>query len=248
MTSAYISWIGISLIGTLLYRAIRGRFLSEYPFFYFYLAFVLSQSVVRFAASRVSADLYANVYWSTEFLSAIVGCLVIWEIYSRTLSPYPGVSRFTKAMIVSAIAAVLVKLLLTHADNPMAIFVQSTTEFDRSLRSIQAIFLAFLLALLYHYSIPLGKNMLGIISGYTLFVAVSVISLAVRFLLGPELQLQPISYLMTLLLWCITLWYYQPNPQPAPEKRLETDYLVISSATARAFSQARSYLLRSVRP
>ena len=243
-----MSWIGISLLGLLLYRAFRGRFASEYPYFYFYLAFVLSQSVVRFAASRVSANLYEDVYCSTEFLSAIVGCLVIWEIYSRTLSPYPGVSRFARTMILVAIAAILAKLILSHAENPMAIFVQSTTELDRSLRSIQAIFLAFLVALLYHYSIPLGKNMLGIISGYTFFVAVSVISLAVRFLLGRELQLQPISYDLTMVIWCITLWQYQPNPQPAPEKRLETDYLAISSATARAFSQARNYLLRSVRP
>ncbi|MGH9703331.1 MAG: hypothetical protein ACRD4K_08140, partial [Candidatus Acidiferrales bacterium] len=191
---------------------------------------------------------YSSVYWSTEFLSALVGCLVIWEIYSRTLLPYPGVSRFSRSMILAAIAAVLVKLLLTHADHPLAIFVQSTTELDRSLRSLQAIFLVFLLALLFHYSIPLGKNMLGIISGYTLFVAVSVISLAVRFLLGRELQLQPISYVVTLAIWCITLWLYRPSLQPAPEGRLETDYLAISSATARAFSQARSYLLKSVRP
>jgi hypothetical protein len=248
MTSAFMSWFGITLLGTLLYRAIRGHFLSEYPYFYFYVAFVFSQSVVRFSVARISPELYANVYWSTEFLSAIVGCLVIWEIYSRTLTPYPGVSRFSRSMILIAITAVLAKLFLTHANNPMAVFFQSTTELDRNLRSIQAIFLVFIVALLYHYSIPLGRNMLGIISGYTFFVAVSVIGLAVRFLLTRELQLQPISYDLAMVFWCITLWYYEPNPQPATETGLETDYHAISTATARAFSQARSYLLKSVRP
>ncbi len=243
-----MSWIGIVLTGTLLYRAARGRFLSKYPFFYAYLAFVLSQSLVRFTVSRFSPALYADVYWSTEFLGAIVGCFVIWEIYSRTLSPYPGLSRFSRSMMLIAIAAVLARVLLTRAKDPMTILFQSTTDLDRNLRSIQAIFLAFMVALLYHYSIPLGKNMLGIISGYALFVGASVISLAVRFLLARELQLQPLTYILTLLIWCITLWYYEPNPQPAPETRLETDYTAISSATARAFSQARSYLLRSVRP
>ncbi len=248
MTSAFLSWFGIILLGTLIFRAIRGHFFSEYPYFYLYVAFVLSQSLVRFSVARISPGLYADVYWSTEFLSAIVGCLVIWEIYSRTLAPYPGVSRFTRTMIVLAVAAVLAKLLITHWDNPMAIFVQSTTELDRGLRSVQAIFLVFMVGLLFHYSIPLGKNMLGVISGYTLFVAASVISLAVRFLLNRELQLQPISYDLSMVIWCITLWNYQPNPLPVPERRLESDYHAISSATARAFSQARSYLLKSVRP
>jgi hypothetical protein len=110
-----------------------------------------------------------------------------------------------------------------------------------------------LVGLFASYAIPLGRNLKGIIYGYGLFTATSVAHLTLRDYLGDSFQrawqyIQPICYLVVLVVWCLALWSYAPIPQPTTRPRLEADYESLIAATRRKVRSARSYVLRAMRP
>ena len=130
---------------------------------------------------------------------------------------------------------------------------RTTLETERDLRIVQLALLIGLVGLFASYAIPLGRNLKGIIYGYGLFTATSVAHLTLRDYLGDGFQrawqyIQPICYLVVLVVWCLTLWSYAPIPQPTNEPRLEADYESLVAATKRKVRSARSYVLRAMRP
>ena len=57
---------------------------------------------------------------------------------------------------------------------------------ERDVRTVQAIFLFMILAVISYYRIPIGKNLKGMISGYGLYIVTSLFTLAIRAYAGPR--------------------------------------------------------------
>jgi hypothetical protein len=244
----YLVGFGIPLMGFILARALWGKFLSRYPYFYIYLLYVLGQTTACFAVYYLNPKAYARVFWSTEFFAVILGCGVIWEIYSQALGPYVGVARLVKSLLFGVIGVVVVGVILRNSLSSNSTFpFEVTAHLDRSLRETQAIFLGLILALLLYYAIPLGRNMKGMIVGYTLYIAVLVCNLAFRTFLWREYQLAQFAYTASLGVWCVSLWSYSPNPLPESRSKLQLDYEALSEKTLQALARARRYLSRGIR-
>lgn len=253
MLTQVIWWTCNLLLVLLLVRSISRRLFWKYPIFYFYLSWVLLDSFLSFYLYLVRPSAYESYYWSAEFLSVALGYCIIWEIYRQVLLDYPGVARMAKSVLlvvfIVVVAKVLTRTLGGYDWSPAAI----PAMLERNLRTIQAMLLAGLVGLLIYYAIPVGRNVKGMISGYGLFVGASVANLTLGIRLGEQFQpwwqyLQPIAYILALLIWTATLWSYAPNPKPEAEVELEHDYQLVSGQIDRAINQARSYLLRAVRP
>lgn len=248
MLPGYISLIGVFLIGVILARSLKEQMFGRYPVFYSYLAYVLAQSVIRFSAYAVRPSLYADIYWYTEFLGILVGCGVIWEIYSQALATYAGVVRVARASIILAILMALVWVWIARsaqASPPLAL--DAAADLDRTLRGVQTIFLILLVTLLLYYAIPLGRNLKGMVVGYGAYVGITMVALGVRHLVGVELQVQPFAYTLALIIWCATLWSYVPNPKTKGTPKIEADYEAVSGMALEAITQARRYLSRMAR-
>lgn len=244
-----ISLLGVLLIGAILARSFKEHMFGKYPAFYSYLAYVLVQSVIRFSVNAVRPSLYPNVYWYTEFLGILVGCGVIWEIYSQALAGYAGVVRVARALIIAAILIALAWVLIDRSAQSSLLFpLDTAADLDRTLRGVQAIFLVLVVTLLLYYAIPLGRNLKGMIVGYGVYVGITIITLAVRSFLGMELQVQPLAYSLALMVWCTTLWSYAPNPKAERDPRLEGDYEAVSAMALGKITQVRRYLSRVARP
>jgi len=242
-------WVGVLQMALILGRALWGKYFSKYPFFYTYLSYVLVQTLVCFAVYNLIPKGYDQVFWSTEFVAVILGCGVIWEIYSQTLVPYAGVARLARSLLLGAIVVVLFKVILRNSlDSNTHFPIEVTADLDRSLRETQAIFLSLILGLLLYYSIPLGRNLKGLIAGYTLYIAAAICDLALRTYFWREFQIAPVVYTVTLAVWCASLWSYHPNPQPKSSSRMKLDYEALSERTLKALSRARQHLSRGVRP
>ena len=104
-----------------------------------------------------------------------------------------------------------------------------------------------LLSLLTWYAIPFGKNLKGILCGYSLFVGMSAIALTLVSSYWEKIQmlwsyLQPIFYVLVLAMWAKALWTPDAVPSKKPEMKLEQDYAELVAQTGRLLGRARARL------
>jgi len=247
MVDELIRWGGIGSMILLLLRGQQSGLVSRYPAFYFYIFFVLSQSFLRLYFYHWKLSLYRYTYWATEFVGILVGCGVVFEIFRMGLKAYPGASRIARNCLVLLFVIAVVVAVANTARDPGWWAGATVTEIQRTMRMVQAFSLLALVLLFLHYSIPFGRNLRGILFGYGLFVAGSVIWLTFAYTGAGRfrnlwLYLYPLLYDITLVVWIGHLWGYCPNPQISASAQFEQQYERVAAATKRRLQEARSYL------
>ena len=240
-------WLGIALEFLILVRSVKGNSCQKYPAFYLYLGILLLIELLRFAVYTFKPQFYGHFYWYTEFLATTIAYAVILEVYNHALSNSPGVARIARPFLWAVLGAVILKATLNAVTKLVWSPATAHAELERDLYTVQAILLAGIIALLIYYAVATGRNLKGIVFGYSAYVYASVVSLAFGSLPGygprPGWRLvQPIAYLVALLIWSYTLWSYCPNPVAVTESKIDRDYKLIAQQTKRAISRARSFL------
>jgi len=246
-------WAASALEGLLLIRAIKGGFFKRYPVFYAYLSYVLLQSLLRFCVYVLKPGFYPKLYWYTQFFSVALGYGIIWEIFRQALSQYPGAARMARNVLSIVFVTVVSKTLVNTLSGPAWSPAKTTAELERNLRTVQAILLMIIVGLMVYYVIPAGRNLKGMVLGYGFFIGTRVINLALRSHFGNEFQpwwqyLPAITYSVTLLIWCFTLWSFQANPRRESAVGIERDYELLAARTTKLLMQARVHLVRAIRP
>lgn len=247
-------WLSGPMLEVLLLgRAIRGKFLNRYAFFYLYVGWVLLHDSSLILIYEFWPKAYALAYWTTETLSVLAGCGLVWEVYKVALARYPGASRMARNVLLFLFVFAITRVLVRASGNPAWTVGRSTLETELDLRIVQTALLVGLVVLFGYYAIPLGRNLKGVVYGYGFFLVTSVANLTLRDYIGPSFQrlwqtIQPVCYLIVLFVWCAALWSYAPVPEPELEPQLETDYQVLATQTKAKLSAARARLLRDMRP
>ncbi len=246
-------WAASALEGLLLIRAVKGRFFKRYPVFYVYLSYVFLESLLRFCVYILKPGFYPKFYWYTQFLSVALGYGVIWEIFRQALAHYPGAARMARNVLSAVFVVAVSKTLVNTLSGPAWSPAKTTAELERNLRTVQAILLVIIVGLMVYYVIPTGRNLKGMVLGYGFFIGASVINLTLLSHLGDQFRLwwrylPAITYSVTLLIWCFTLWSFQANPQPESEVSIERDYELLAARTTKLLMQARVHLVRAIRP
>ena len=104
---------------------------------------------------------------------------VTWEIYAKTLAPYPGVRRMARALMTILLAIMGAKALVGLWGSPLHNLTVTVLEFERDLRVVQMLLLLGLMGLVAHYALPMGKNILSIMVGYGMYLGLRVTLLTV---------------------------------------------------------------------
>lgn len=247
MFAEIVRWTANSAEVLLLVRSIQGNFYKRYPTFYFYLGSVLIVSLLRFTVALFHPNSYPAFYWYSQYFAATIGYAVILEIYSQAFEKYRGAVRVAKGFLFCILAAVVVKIVAGAVSGSGWFSGETMAGVERDMRALQAALLLVIIAVLAYYRIPTGRNLMGIVAGYTFYVATTVVSVGFGSLPGfgsrPGWRsVIPVAYLATLSIWCFALWSYQPNPAPDPGSKIERDYKFLSEQTKRILSKARSYL------
>ena len=242
---------GIALEFLLLVRGLQGKLFGRYPVFYAYVFFVWMQSLLRFSIYHTRPQLYVPVYWITEYSGVLIGCGVVFEIFRVGLAAYPGTARMARNLLAFMFVMALTKGLVETWNDPHWWSITTTIEFERALRTVQSLAIIALVVLSMFYSIPFGRNLRGILLGYGLFVAISVIQLTFVTNSGSRFysfwtHVNPGSYFVVLGLWVVHLWSYAPNPEPKRAVRLEEQYQRIAATTSRRLREGRGYLAKVV--
>ena len=249
---SYSLWgLGDLALLILIGRAQRAALLGRYRYFYAYIFSVLGSQIIRvyFAVEKRNSLAMVVVWWVLEFITALAGLGVTWEVYRQTLSRYPGVRRMARAVLTAVFVMLLGKAMVELASGPLRNLVPTTVELDRNLRVVQALLLLTVVGLIVHYAIPLGRNLWSMLIGYGLLIASSVITLTLTSLFAHLNEWQwwavppQLEYCATLMVWCVGLWSYAPS-RSAPGIELERDYRRISAQTTRAFGRLRDHLLQ----
>jgi hypothetical protein len=251
MISLSIWLISIALELLLVARGIRQNLFRRYPVFYTYISFVLISDLVLFAIRSSSVNSYLYTYWIAEFLSLVLGCLVFFEIYRVALAPFPGTARIARALLAVLFAVAMVKTVVKTLNVPQWWTNATPAQVEGLLRVCQLLAILALTVLCLFYSIPFGKNLRGILLGYGLYVSWTVVCLAlVAAGVAKSDSLWSytfsLSYVISVVVWTVHLWSYQPNPVPDRSIPLEQEYQRVAAATQRRLHDARGYLAKAV--
>lgn len=247
MFSQILWWIVSATEAFVLVRSGKAKLYGKYPAFYFYLSTVFFLELIRFSVFHFRPISYPAFYWYTEFLAATVGYAVILEIYKHALKSSPGAARFARSFLLIVLGGVMLKVMANALSSPVWSPAATSAELERDLRTVQALLLFGIVALLSYYWVPIGRNVKGITLGYGLYICASVMSLAFGSLPGYGLRpawryVQPIAYLGALFIWGWAVWSYQPNPEPETESEIESNYRILAEHAKRVLSRARSLL------
>jgi hypothetical protein len=237
----------------ILVRAMRGNFLKEFKLFYAYLFAVLLRDAFLLVIYHTSPIWYGYIYWYSQFFVLLIGCGVIWEIYRIALADYSGAARVARTVLLFLFIITMSRIIAYATNNARWLPGQTTLETEREFRVVQSVVLIGLIALLAYYAIPIGRNLKGIICGYGFFLTTSLVQLTLRDFLGGSFQLtwqyiQPITYIIVLLIWCTTLWSFEPSLHCKVESAIGLDYEVLASATKKQLKTAGTYIVKVIRP
>jgi hypothetical protein len=242
--------VGIVLEFLLVLRGYQQKILSRYPIFYAYISFVLITDI-GMGVLHLSEHTYLYLYWIVEFLGLVLGCLVFLELYRVALGAYPGTARMARTLLSVLFLLALIKTVVSTLSVPRWWFDAKPAQVEGVLRVCELLAILSLIVVLLVYSIPIGRNLRGILIGYGVFVSWAVICLA---LVAAGIAKSdsiwsytfPLSYLISLSVWTGHLWSYQPNPVPDRAIPLEQEYQRVAAATQRRLHTARGYLAKAV--
>ncbi len=242
---------GLLLRSLICLRGLQSRMLGKYPWFYSYVFAALLADVIVSSTWAINPQSYRVAYWSAQFVTLVLGCGLVFEVFKHVLSPYPGAERFGRASLFATFIFIFLSVIIYARIVPTPLSA-SYLEVERDVRTAQVVFLVAVLAVIFHYGIPLGRNMRGMIYGYCLYVGASLLTLAFRAYAGLEFDaiwrfLQPFFSCLTLCIWLFALWAYSPSPAPSADIALESDYEALVATTKGGVNVLRSYLGRSVR-
>jgi hypothetical protein len=244
-------WLsGIFLEGLLLLRSWRARHFIKFPFFFSYVALVLLQSLLRFCVNRFYPASYPGIYWFTEFVGVIAGCAVVIDLYRIGLATFHGVAKLARSALFVVFLATFIRVMLTSRPGALGWSPVQTVLLARDMRFVAIIAIFSLLILILYYAIPLGRNLRGMILGYSLFLVISVLNLSFFGRFGERAQtvasfIQISGYLVALCVWTVFLWSSSPQPAVAGG-RSNYSYGDLVGETQRRLARTRSEIQDSL--
>ena len=243
----------IALEVFVLARGFRAQLWARYHFFFAYLAFVLFEDIVSlffFRFDNPNSLTYRYIYWSTEFICVLLGCGVVFEVYRVTLARFPGTARMARNVLTLVFMLAVAKGIANAWDSGMWWLEGNTRAIEQMVRTVEFAAILAIVCVFLLYSIPVSRNLRGILIGYGSFVGIRVLSLPFVPRQGQDFWSYIYSgcYLVALSVWLVMLWSYSESPSPdRMVDQLEIDYQRAVAATRRRLEAARGQLAKAAR-
>ena len=249
----FIWWSAIAIEAVVLLRVAHTKLLKKYPLFFCYLTCILATEIVRLYVHSLTPIYYAPVYWCTELLDAVASYAIIVEIFRTALRNNPGVARLARNMLLMIFVIAVSYAATDLSAGGFISLPRATADLGRDLRYVEGMLLLTMMWLFVRYRIRLGRSLTGITVGYALWVGVNVMDMAFLSSAGHEAsmfirQLLPVTYLLALAIWCVTLWSAAPEPMPVATNEIENRYAIVAVRTRAIFASTSDRLIRVIKP
>jgi len=197
-------------------RAVQGGILFRLCLFYSYLIYCLTAGVVIIGVRYLAPGSYASVFWFVFLTTVIAEFAVLVQVGDYVFGPYAAVRQIARFLTVSMgvmfTAFYIGPSLLEPRPRSLAIL-------NLVLRSsvAKAAIVIVLLGVARYFRIPLGKNIAGIMIGFTIYLALNTANFALAETYGRSQYGQAfttvllLTQTLTLLVWTIALWEPQPD-------------------------------------
>lgn len=253
MYANLIWWTVIALEVVILLRGGTTGLLNRYPLFFSYIGCVLLKEIIGLLTSALAPKLYEPLYWPADLATILASYAVMIEIFRWSTRHKPGIRRLTQRALLTVFAVAVAFAASNFAHGKFSSPSRAVADLGRDLRYVEAGVLLLMLWLLMRYRIPLGRNLLGLLVGYCFWVGVNVVNLAFWFVPGNEFSillrgLLPTTYLLTLGIWCVTLWFVYAEPVQPAETKIERDYELLAAKTQVVLARMSARLGRIIRP
>jgi len=212
-----ISVCAFLLDGLLILRGARNRLFSLFPLFYSYLIFAFCGSTGMYVIYWLFPHVYPSAYWIYFLVTILAEFMVLVEISDQIFRPLPAIRNLGRALTIFISAALgLVYVLPVVLWSPG----RRPALFGFALRAsvTKAIILAVLFYVARHYGSQLGRNVGGLMLGFSIYVALHLASMAGAKAFSSVLfasifwLMLPLAFALCALVWTISLWELAPMP------------------------------------
>ena len=253
MFAKFIWSIAITLEVVILLRGVLTGLLKKYPLFFTYIACVLLAEIIGLLTRARAPKLYEPLYWPADLATILASYAVMVEIFRWSTRHKPGIRRLTQRALLTVFAVTVAYTASSFVNGKFSSASRAVAVLGRDLRYIEAGVLLLMLWLLLRYRIPLGRNLRGLLIGYSLWVGINVVNLAFLFVPGNEFSnllrgLLPTTYALTLGVWCMTLWSFSPEGTQPAETKIERDYDALAAKTQAVLARTSTRIVRIMRP
>lgn len=237
-----VSWfLTIALEAVIVFVMIRRNLLSTFPFFFSYIAAMLSRDIVL-AFIKYPTKLYARIYWYGEVVTIFLALAVIFETVKQLFPPYPFLKLALKlARATGAIAALAAVLMMVLTDvrsgNNRAYNLVILAE--RSVKFVEVSWLIIVITLIAHCGGSWRRYSVYIVAGFGVHATLTLAFFELRahlqlisfstFALGIS-----IAYNLAAMVWAF--FFCRPS-QSYPAERLPDDNLVEWNDAVLAYTQ-----------
>jgi hypothetical protein len=251
---ANLIWLsGAVLEAVLLFRGWKAGLVSRYKFFYAYVAWVLLTQSLGFWFYKHNPSSYLTLYWDTQLVTVAASYAVCVEIFKSALRHSPGVARDAQKLLLVVFVVALSYAGSDFFHRGFSSVARAAADLGAYLSYVEALLLLLMLWLFGRYRISFGRNLLGLTLGYSLWVGIDVVILVLLFLPGNGAsvglrRLAPLVFLITLMIWCASLWSSQPEPLPLAESAIDRDYALLAAKTRAALARLSALIGRTLLP
>lgn len=213
--------IGLSGIAAelcLAWRVLRKEIRRAYPYFSFYVVWVVLHTIAAYPFPGMSTSFYRSLFWTTDVVDVGLRFLIVWEVFRHIFpkgSPLHGIASRGGAIIAFGLGILSVATLWSYVT--YAQFHSVYPALERSFSFAQAVMILSILLAARYYDVHLGRNIRGIALAFGAWSSITTANYAMidlrhsAFL--PYLRiLLPISIVLTFVVWIWAVWIYEPNP------------------------------------
>jgi hypothetical protein len=195
----------------LLVRLVHAHLAFRYRAFTLYLVWIAAEIVVMMMVPR-DTNYYFHVYATAEAVLYITQILVVAELFSLVTEGYPGIARSGRRFLWMALAiAVGVSLVALGFDagQQTATGPYSLLRYLFIARFVSITLLLFLgltLAVLFWFPIPLSRNAILYVIGYSVYFACRAMTRLAGTLLGANTVAVLSTISLAIALACLIFW------------------------------------------
>jgi hypothetical protein len=214
-----VGFINLVLLAVLLWQTGRSGRMAHLPFLYTYLMYVLLGTALGFVVYWVWPTEHASFYWLYFVLSILVEFVVLLEISDHIFQPFPAIRNLGRFLTILLSAALGLTYILPEIVSSSGM---RPALFDFALRAslTKAVVLLALFFASRHFKLKLGKNVAGLMLGFSIYIGVNIANFACVEKFGDVYAsvlwfMSPMAYTLCLLVWTGALWEFAPIPRKA---------------------------------
>ena len=201
----------------LILRGVGSRAFRVFPLFYSYIIYCTCGFIGIYVIYWFDPGEYPSAYWIYYLISILAEFTILVEISDQIFRPFPALRNLGRALTVlislglGALYILPTILGATSRSHPLIGFTLRASV-------TKAIILAVLFYAARHYGSPLGRNVGGLMLGFSIYVAMNVAVYAGAMAFGSVLfapilwVMGPLAFSLCLLVWTISLWDLAPMP------------------------------------